>query len=51
MSYVQDLLRETLEDSKLRAEHAGGSQWTVHGGRWESRQPRHGEQRAGLAVT
>ena len=34
MSYVQDFLRETLEDSNLRAEHAGGSQWTVHGGRW-----------------
>ena len=34
VSYVQDFLRETLEDSNLRAEHAGGSQWTVHGGRW-----------------
>ena len=34
MGYVQDFLRETLEDSYLRVEHAGGSQWTVRGGRW-----------------
>ena len=34
VGYVQDFLRETLEDSYLRVEHAGGAQWTVRGGRW-----------------
>jgi N12 class adenine-specific DNA methylase len=34
VSYVQDFLRETLDDTYLHVEHAGGSQWAVRGGRW-----------------
>ena len=34
VGYVQDFLRETLGDTYLHVEHAGGAEWTVRGGRW-----------------
>jgi N12 class adenine-specific DNA methylase/SAM-dependent methyltransferase len=32
-AYVEDFLREILDDSKLRVEHPGGQVWTVRGDR------------------